>query len=151
MQGHHEAPRLWQLYTDQILRKLGFTATVHEPCLYSGIVAEEQVLVKRQVDDFEIAASAERIANILFDEIDDLLTFPLERMGKVTLFNGIDVLQTRYFIKISVETYLSRICEKHLATWMDMGQCSSYLTPLPNKASFMKLFLSSVGNPDEEH
>ena len=43
-------------------------------------------------------------------------------MGKVTLFNGIDVLQTRYFIQISVETYLYRICKKHLATWMDMGQ-----------------------------
>ena len=89
---HSEAPRLWQLYADQILRKLGFTATTHEPCLYSGIIAGERVLVKRQVDDFKIAAPADRIANILFDEIDDLLTFPLKRMGRVTLFNGIDVL-----------------------------------------------------------
>ena len=34
---------------------------------------------------------------------------------------------------------------------MDISQCSSFLTPLPNKASFMKLFLSSEGNPDEAH
>ena len=98
-----------------------------------------------------MAVPNERIANILFDAIDDLLTFPLKRMGKVTLFNGIDVLQTRHYIKISVETYISRVCEKHLASWMDMGQCPTYMTPLPNKPSFMKLFLSSIGNPDEKH
>ena len=92
MQGHPKAPRLWQFYADHILRKLGFTATTHEPCLYSGVIAVERVLIKRQVEDFEIAAPAERIANILFDDIDNLLTFPLKRMGKVTLFNGIDVL-----------------------------------------------------------
>ena len=135
---------------DQILSILGFKATVHKPCLYSGVIQGERFLVKQQVDDFEVAVPNERIANILFDAIDDLLTFPLKRMGKDTQFNGIDVLQTRHYIKISVKTYISRVCEKHLASWMDMGQCPTYMTPLPNKPSFTKLFLSSVGNPDEK-
>ena len=50
-------------------------------------------------------------AQMVFDEVDDYLTFPFKRMGLVTLFNGIDVEQTRDYINISVETYLERVCE----------------------------------------
>ena len=72
------------------------------------------------MDDFEIATSSERIANILFDKIDDLLTFPLKRMGLVTMFNGIDVLQTQEYVKILVQTYIECISEKYFNTWMTM-------------------------------
>ena len=58
--------------------------------------------MKCQVDDFEIATAQPRIVEEIFDKVDDYLTFPLRRMGLVTLFNGIDVLQTRDYIKISV-------------------------------------------------
>ena len=78
----------------------------------------ERVLLKRQVDDFEVATQSPKIAAMVFDEIDDYLTFPFKRMGLVTLFNGIDVMQMQDYTKISVETYLERICEKHLVTWM---------------------------------
>ncbi len=36
MQGHPESPRLWEKHADKILREIGLTPTVHEPCLYSG-------------------------------------------------------------------------------------------------------------------
>ena len=67
-------------YADEIIWDLSLKPTVHTPCLYSGIVEGERVLSKRQVDDFEIATLSERIANILLDKIEDLLTFPLKRM-----------------------------------------------------------------------
>ena len=38
MQGHPESPRLWEKHADAILRECGLTPTVHEPCLYSGMV-----------------------------------------------------------------------------------------------------------------
>ena len=38
MQGHPEAPRLWERHIDKILRSIGLVPTVHEPCLYSGVV-----------------------------------------------------------------------------------------------------------------
>ena len=38
MQGHPESPRLWEKHADAILRELGLTPTIHEPCLYSGII-----------------------------------------------------------------------------------------------------------------
>ena len=34
MQGHPESPRLWEKHPDCILRNIGLTITVHEPCLY---------------------------------------------------------------------------------------------------------------------
>ena len=56
----------------------------------------------RQVDDFAIAVPSQQTANILFDLINDALTFPLKRMGLVDLFNGVDVTQTKYYMKVSV-------------------------------------------------
>ena len=145
IQGHPEAPRLWARYADKILRNLKLTPTIHEPCLYSGMVDGARVLLKRQVDDFEVATASPRVAALVFDEINDYLTFPLKRMGLVTLFN---VHQTRDYIKISVETYLERICEKHLMTWMSTTQVKP-TTPLPNRREFIRGFLLAVGSDDE--
>jgi hypothetical protein len=43
------------------------------------------------VDDFEVSTGDPGVAAVVFYEIDDHLTFPLKRMGLVTLFNRIDV------------------------------------------------------------
>ena len=105
----------------------------------------------RQVDDFAVAVPSERIANILFDLIDDELTIPLKRMGLVDMFNGLDVLQTRDYIKISVETYLEKIGERHLSNWMKNELTPAVKpTPLPSRDSFMRTFLSAKGDPDKK-
>ena len=150
MQGHPESPRLWEKHADAILRECGLTPTVHEPCLYSGIVNNERVLFKRQVDDFAVAAPSEATANVLFDMIDEKLTFPLKRMGLVTMFNGLDIQQTRDYVKVSVQTYIERICEKHLSSWMSVKDMPDRPTPLPTRANFMTSFLSAKGDPDEK-
>ena len=149
MQGHPEAPRLWEKHADAILRALGLTLTRHEPCLYSGLTKGERVLFKRQVEDFEVAVREEQIANILFDMIDEKLTFPLKRMGLVDMFNGLDILQTRDYIKVSCKTYIERVCQKHLAAWMtDTGTMGPRPTPLPCRDSFVKAYMKAVGDPD---
>ena len=93
MQGHPESPRLWEKHADSILQDLGLTPTVHKPCLYSGIINNQRVIFKRQVDDFAIAAPNERTANILLDMIDDNLSIPIKRQGLLDMFNGIDQTQ----------------------------------------------------------
>ena len=75
------------------------TPTVHDPCLYSGIINGKHTLLKWQVDDFAIAAPDERTANILLDLIDDKLSIPMKRQGYLDMYNGIDVLQTRTTLK----------------------------------------------------
>ena len=95
-------------------QKLELKPAGHEPSLYAGMYRGEQVLLKKQVDGFELARAKPVIARMVFDKVDAYLTFPLKQMGLVTLFNGIDIDQTRDYIKISVETYLERVCEKHM-------------------------------------
>lgn len=149
MQGHPESPRLWEKHADAILRDLGLNPTVHEPCLYSGIIDGKRIIFKRQVDDFAIAAPDERTANILFDMIDDALTIPMKRQGYLDMYNGIDVIQTRDYIKISSKSFIVKICEKYLTTWMhNFTTTEDRPTPLPTDPNWFKKFNAAVGNPD---
>jgi hypothetical protein len=101
MQGHPESPRLWEKHADAILHKIGLIPTVHEPCLYLGTINCKQIIFKHQVDDFAIAAPDEETANILLDMIDDELSIPMKWQGFLDMYNGIDVLQKRDYIKIT--------------------------------------------------
>jgi hypothetical protein len=78
MQGHPELPCLWEKHADSILCELGLNPTTHEPCLYSGNIANNRIIFKPQVDDFAIAAPDEKTADILLDLINDQLTIPLK-------------------------------------------------------------------------
>jgi hypothetical protein len=111
MQGYPEAPWLWEKHADAILRKLGLTSPVHEPCLYLGSIDGNPVVFKCQVDNFAIAAPDEQTANVLLDIIDDKLSVPLKRQGLLDMFNGINLTQTRYYIKIDCHTYIDKFCK----------------------------------------
>ena len=91
MQGHPEAPRLWEKHINEILCELGLKPTVHEPCLYSGLINGERLLFKRQVDDFATAAKTGRTSEILLDRLDDLLSIPIKRQGVVRMYNRLDI------------------------------------------------------------
>jgi hypothetical protein len=104
VQGHPESWRLCEKHCDKYIRSIGFTPTIHEPCLYVEEIDGDKWILKRQVDDFVIACKSAEIAHKFYDLIDDHLSMPIKRMGLVTLFNGIDVLQSRYYVKISCET-----------------------------------------------
>jgi hypothetical protein len=150
MQGHPESPRLWEKHADSIPREIGLTPTVHKLCLYSGIINGQGVLFMQQVDDFAIAAPNARAADLLLDMIDDKLTIPVKRQGYLDMYNGINVLQTWHYIKVSVQSFVEKVFEKHLATWMKSAHpnaaCS---TPLPSDQTFQKKFNSLVGNPNK--
>lgn len=153
MQGHPESSRLWEKHMDKIVRKFKFKPTVHEPCLYEGYVDGERCIFKRQVDDFAIATNKEETAHKFFDWIDDELTMPMKRMGLVKLFNGIDILQSRHFIKLSCETYIEKFCIKHLKEWMNDAQLRDMANrplPIPTHETFMKNFQNTSGDPDEK-
>jgi hypothetical protein len=94
MQGHPESPCLWEKHADEILREIGLTPTMHEPCLYLGTINSHQILFMRQVNDFAIAAPDEHTSEILMDLIGDKLCIPIKRQGYLDMYNGIDILQT---------------------------------------------------------
>ncbi len=132
MQGHPESPWLWEKHANAILRECGLVPTVHEPCLYSGVIEGKQVIFKCQVDDFAVAAPYEHTTNVLLDMINDRLTIPMKRQGFLDMYNGIDVSQTCHYIKISCTLYLNKICEKYLLSWMrNFTSMDDRPTPLP--------------------
>ena len=146
MQGHPESPRLWEKHADAILRELGLTPTVHEPCLYSGTVDGKRVIFMRQVDDFAIAAPDERTSDILLDMIDEKLSIPLKRQGLLDMYNGIDILQTKDYIKIDVHTYIQKFCSKYEDTWLSkVPLTENRPTPLPTDPHWIKKFNSAIG------
>jgi hypothetical protein len=116
-----------------------------------GYVRGERCIFKRQVDDFAIATDKEETAHHFFDLLDDELTMPMKRLGLVSLFNGIDVIQSKYFIKISCKTYLEKISKRHLENWMPEFKITTH-RPLPRPAteSFIRAFDKATGDPDKE-
>ena len=66
------------------------------------------------------------------------------------MFNGIDIQQTRNWIKISVGTYVERMMQKHLTTWMNDKYMLSKPTPLPSTQKIMRDFFNATGDPDEK-
>ncbi len=149
MQGRPESPRLWEKHIDRILWDIGLTPTIHEPCIYSGLILGKWVLFMRQVNNFAILAPSQWIANHLLDLIDDKLSIPMKHQGLVTLYNGLDILQTRDYTKVLCEMYINWISNIHL----DHGWMKSYLisdcpTPLPTTPQFMKALQTEEGDLD---
>ena len=146
MQGHPESPRLWEKHANAILRKLGLKPTVHEPCLYSGTVDENRIVFMRQVDNFAIAAPDERTSDILLDLIDEKLSIPLKRQGLLDMYNGIDILQTKDYIKIDVHSYIQKFRLKYEDTWLSKFTITENRpTPLPTNPNWIKKFNSAIG------
>ena len=89
MQGHPESPCIWEKHANSILRELGLEPTIHEPCLYPGIINGNQVIIL----NVAIAAPDTQTADILLDMIDNKLKIPVKCQGYLDMCNGIDVLQ----------------------------------------------------------
>jgi hypothetical protein len=115
LQGHPEAPRLWEHHINHILTdKLSFKPTTHEPCLYvKGDSPESIILFLRQVDDFAVAARTTSQARDVITRIGANLIVPLNDLGQIQKFNGVNILQTKHYIKISCEDYLQKILSQH--------------------------------------
>jgi hypothetical protein len=149
MQGHPESPRLWEKHADKILREIGLTPMVHEPCLYTGTINGQRILFMRQVDDFAIAAPDKRTLEILMDLIDNKLKIPIKRQGYLDMYNGIDIHQTCHYIKLLVETFIDKVFKPYFATWMKTCYpMPSRATPLPSEQTWLKKFNAAIGDPN---
>ena len=133
-----------------MIKTHNFQPTTHEPCLYKGIWQGEQCYFKPQVDDFEFATPSMKLAHSFYDAIDDHLTMPIKRQGLVTLFNGVDILQSRHYIKMSAETYIEKMGAKYLEMWhKEVPLMTERPLPMPSHDSFLKTFHSAVGDADQ--
>jgi hypothetical protein len=151
MQGHPESPRLWEKHADKILRQIGLTPTVHEPCLYSGTFNNKRVLFMRQVDDFAIAAPDSNTSDQIMDLIDYKLSIPIKQQGYLDMYNGVDIYQIRHYIKLNVKTFVDKVFQRHIATWMKtLYPMPNRSTPLPHVDEWLKKFNAAIGDPNKK-
>ena len=101
LQGHSESLHLWANHIHKILTKLNFTSCSHKPCLCTGIFNGSTLIFLCQVDDFAIASSLVKLADMFLDELDKHLKQKLKCQGLLSSFNGLDILQTKYLTKVS--------------------------------------------------
>jgi hypothetical protein len=90
----------------------------HKPCLYSGTINGQRILLMRQVDNFAIAAPDELTSEILIDLIDDKLKIPIKRQGYLDMYYSVDVHQTRHYVKLLVKMFIKKVFEPYFASWM---------------------------------
>ena len=73
----------------------------------------------------------------------------MKRQGYLDMYNGIDVVQTCHCIMISCTSYVNKICDKYLQTWMrNYTSTDDRPTLLPSDPAWMKKFNAAIGNPD---
>ena len=81
--------------------------------------------------------------------IDEELNLPFKCEGPVELYNGIDVQQMKYSIKLSCKTYIDRICEKYLLSWMKDAKIARYICLLP-PPDLVKEFITTASDTDDK-
>ena len=94
---------------------LGFKPCHHEPCLYHHPSYKgQQIYFLRQVNDFAISCATKHLAKQIIQRINDKLTIDVKPLGTIPRFNGVDITQTKHFVKISNPTYIDKILQdKH--------------------------------------
>jgi hypothetical protein len=98
------------------------------------------------VDDFAIACKEEKTATIIYDAIDFKLQIPIKRKGLLTLFNGLDVLQSRWYVKISVDTYLAKtLLLPYFNDWLDVPSINLCRYPWVLMRSFILNYTKPKG------
>ncbi len=73
----------------------------------------------------------------------------MKRQGLLDMFNGINIIQTRYYIKIGCHTCVKKFCEKYLESWL----CKLHITddrpmPIPTDKEWLKKFNAAIGSSD---
>jgi hypothetical protein len=130
-----KSPRLWEKHINAILQSIGLKPTIHEFCLYSGYIGEQQIYFLHQVDDLAVAAATEEIGQQLIHIINNKVRIPIKLHGIITRYNAIDVLQTQHYIKISCKKYTMKLLKNHNC-WLTMDHKQNVPTPLPSDNTY---------------
>merc|ERR1711884_778153 len=86
----------------------------HEPCLYYKTDKDNNLmLIVRQVDDILVCHKSAKECDKMANALQKKLTFPLNFLGTIQKFNGVDVDQTKHFNHIHYLTYIDKIVQQH--------------------------------------
>ena len=115
---------------------LNFSSTTHKPCLYHESINNTPIFLLHQLDNFAVAAPDQDTSKILFNKIQAELKQPLKILGLLTVFNGINVKQSKRFVRLLRSTYITKILEDH--DWLRPTQKSPLCSPMNHEKSILK-------------
>jgi deoxyuridine 5'-triphosphate nucleotidohydrolase len=140
LQGHPESARLWAKLIDKIIRELNLKPCTHEPCLYytnNYNNTGKTVLFLRQVDDFAVACEDTETAKTVIKQINDKMTIDVKDLGQISRFNGVDVLQTRDYVKLYNKVYINKMLLRH--EWIEKEvPLQQYPIPMQTDSSYQR-------------
>jgi hypothetical protein len=132
LQGHPESARLWAILIDKIIRDLNLVSCTHEPCLYYSRNYNntgKKVLFLCQVDDFAISFQDTATAMDVIEKINSKMTITVKELSQIERFNGVDVIQSKHFIKLYNKTYIDKILSRH--HWIQQENMPAHTFPIP--------------------
>ena len=83
---------------------------------------EQQILFLCQVDDFAVAAKHSHTAHHIIQQIDSNMTISMKALGLMTCFNGMDIIQTKHYIKLHCASYIWKVLATH--DWFHDGKAT---------------------------
>ena len=109
----------------------------------------KRVLFLRQVDDFAISCEDEALCEEVIEDINSEMTIQITKLGKISRFNGVDVEQTRHYVKLYNTTYIRKILKNH--DWLQHElPMSDFPLPMRSDAAYAKCLETATPlTPDE--
>ena len=118
---------------------MGFKPTCHEKCLYVKKAKDgSSIYLLRQVDDVAIASTDKTTAENVIKTIGSYMKSPIKHEGLIEIFNGINVDQTRDYVKLHCRTYLEHVMKRH-DHWMHDIPVDNEPHPMNSDNSYAKL------------
>ncbi|GFH58496.1 hypothetical protein CTEN210_14972 [Chaetoceros tenuissimus] len=127
-----EAGARLHLYTYTVISNFGTGTIVVKDYKGTG----KSVLFLKQVDDFTISCETKDIAEDVIASIDSKMSIKVKKLGLISRFNGVDVLQTRDYIKIYNKTYIEKFCAHH--PWLHDMNSADFGIPMRSDNTYIR-------------
>ena len=146
LEGAKQAAHLWQnLLSDVLVKELGFTRSIIDPCLYTrgtrGELNDDRMIVIVWVDDLAIAYSNEAKMDTFIERIQKHLKCTFEK--GLNKYIGMEVTRDidRGTITLTQTNYITKLFNRHMAAsnakgWKHMTPCG---TSRPEATKFLEI------------
>ncbi|CAM9424101.1 unnamed protein product [Sphacelaria rigidula] len=110
--GLRQSPNVWNVTMDTELRKVGFSATASDSCVYTKGSHEGYVMLTLYVDDVLMTGPSKSILQQVQDALKS--SFSIPDLGPVSLILGIEVIrdEVRGTLKLSQHKYVESMLKK---------------------------------------
>jgi hypothetical protein len=145
--GLKQASREWYIHFVTILRELGFTPTISDPCILTKTVNKQQYYIGIYVDDFIITGKDKTVIISTFDELEQHLN--IKRLRDLSWILGMRVTRDRLnkLIYLDQTAYIKSLIRKfQLQDANPIATPHTEVDSSNNKSADTKLYQSIVGS-----